>query len=201
MAVSLRERNKADKRRRILAAARRLFTERGYDGTTTRAIAQAAGVGTGTVYAYAETKLDLLFLLFDSEISAVIEARFTCLPDGPLLDRLVHPFLGFITHYASTPDLAWVMIKEMPFYAGSAESRYIELHTAFFARVAAVVAAEQQAGRVRPSVDPLEAALALFALYGGVVLTWARSGSWSVEAGEALLTRAFAVAVEGLTTR
>ena len=34
-----RERKKADKRRRIVAAATRLFISRGYEGTTTRAIA------------------------------------------------------------------------------------------------------------------------------------------------------------------
>ena len=38
-------------RERVLAAARRLFSERGYEGATIRDIAQAAGMSTGAVFA------------------------------------------------------------------------------------------------------------------------------------------------------
>ena len=41
----LRERNKRDKLRRIRDAATELFLQKGFDDTTTRAIAQRAGVG------------------------------------------------------------------------------------------------------------------------------------------------------------
>ena len=41
-----------DKHRRILDAALRVFAARGYHGTTVPEVAQAAGVGTGTLYRY-----------------------------------------------------------------------------------------------------------------------------------------------------
>src|ERR1700759_1494762 len=45
-----------DKRRIILDAALRTFAERGYYGTNIPDIAQAAGIGSGTVYRYFDNK-------------------------------------------------------------------------------------------------------------------------------------------------
>ena len=45
-----------DKRRRILDAALKTFAARGYHGTTVPEVADAAGVGTGTLYRYFENK-------------------------------------------------------------------------------------------------------------------------------------------------
>jgi AcrR family transcriptional regulator len=55
----------AETRRRIPAAARRLFVTRGYGKTTIAAIAQAAGVATQTVYATFGSKKRILLTLLD----------------------------------------------------------------------------------------------------------------------------------------
>lgn len=47
---------KAETRLRILGAATRLFAKDGWDGTTTRAIATAAGIATGTLFNYFQSK-------------------------------------------------------------------------------------------------------------------------------------------------
>src|SRR5215203_1408635 len=47
---------KAATRRKILEAARRLFAEQGYDATTTRDVAAAAGIASGTLFNYFATK-------------------------------------------------------------------------------------------------------------------------------------------------
>lgn len=47
---------KSATRKRILQAARRLFTDNGYDATTTRDIALAAQIATGTLFNYFPTK-------------------------------------------------------------------------------------------------------------------------------------------------
>jgi AcrR family transcriptional regulator len=56
---SLRERNKEDKLARIEHAARRLFSKQGYDLTTTREIAERAGIGVGTLFVYFPEKRDI----------------------------------------------------------------------------------------------------------------------------------------------
>jgi AcrR family transcriptional regulator len=45
---------------RILQAARKLFARHGYDGTTTRDLAQAAGVAEGTIFRHFENKKAIL---------------------------------------------------------------------------------------------------------------------------------------------
>src|SRR6201987_3364148 len=69
----LRERNKLDKLRRIKEAASELFIRKGYDDTTTREIAVRAGVGLGTIFVYATTKRDLLFLLVNDGLKEVVD--------------------------------------------------------------------------------------------------------------------------------
>lgn len=61
--VGRRERNKQQKLERITAAASALFAERGIDEVTTQEIADAADIGTGTLFLYARTKGELLLLV------------------------------------------------------------------------------------------------------------------------------------------
>jgi AcrR family transcriptional regulator len=53
-----------DKRTAIIEAALRLFTERGFHGTSTAQISKEAGVATGTLFIYFPTKEDLINSLY-----------------------------------------------------------------------------------------------------------------------------------------
>ncbi|MCC5896563.1 MAG: TetR/AcrR family transcriptional regulator [Phormidium sp. GEM2.Bin31] len=50
----------AETRTRILASARRLFAHQGFEGTTTRALARAAGVAEGTLFRHFDNKKAIL---------------------------------------------------------------------------------------------------------------------------------------------
>lgn len=50
----------AETQTRILRAARKLFARRGYDGTTTKDLAQEAGVAEGTIFRHFENKKAIL---------------------------------------------------------------------------------------------------------------------------------------------
>lgn len=56
-----REQYAAAQKAHILEAAAQLFTERGFHRTTTKAIAQAAGLSEGAIYHHFDSKRDLLF--------------------------------------------------------------------------------------------------------------------------------------------
>ena len=61
-----------DKRARILEAALELFTEHGFKGTSTAAIAQQAGVATGTLFHHFKTKEELINELYkETKLSLV----------------------------------------------------------------------------------------------------------------------------------
>jgi AcrR family transcriptional regulator len=55
-------------RRQIVAAARQLFTEKGYSGATIEAIARQAGVAVETVYAVFGSKKNILSALVDVSV-------------------------------------------------------------------------------------------------------------------------------------
>lgn len=55
-----RQQQASARRQRILEAAVRLFAQQGVSGTTTRQIAQEAGVSEGLIFRYFPTKLDLV---------------------------------------------------------------------------------------------------------------------------------------------
>lgn len=60
----------------ILSSAQRCFAERGFHQTTIDMIAEAAGVGKGTIYLYFASKKDLMITLMErrsSEMQAMIE--------------------------------------------------------------------------------------------------------------------------------
>jgi AcrR family transcriptional regulator len=59
------EKNKGDKRPRLVDAARSIFAEKGYASTRVADIAERAGVGKGTVYEYFSSKEELLFAVFE----------------------------------------------------------------------------------------------------------------------------------------
>jgi AcrR family transcriptional regulator len=65
----------ADTRRAILEAARALFAERGYGAVTNKDVASAAGITTGALYHYVESKLDL-YAEVDRDMQRTIYERF-----------------------------------------------------------------------------------------------------------------------------
>lgn len=76
IAVPLRERQKAGRRRRIVEAARAQFLKRGYDATTIEQIAAAAEVSPVTVYNHYGTKGGLLLaVVADSDAHLVAKLR------------------------------------------------------------------------------------------------------------------------------
>jgi AcrR family transcriptional regulator len=159
-----RVRNKADKQARIAAAARELFEERGFDETTIRAIAERAGVATGTVLLYGESKAELLLRLFVDELAEEIEQSFLSLDRAAALpDQILHLLSGFVRRYARRPALARVYVKETLFVPPSPLTvRYETLTQDFIGRLAVIIAEAPD----RPaSIDPFILAAAVFGLY------------------------------------
>jgi len=65
---------KADiSRERVLAAAAKIFSERGYAGTTMRAVAQEVGLQAGSLYYHYRSKEELIEAVLDLGINGVSE--------------------------------------------------------------------------------------------------------------------------------
>ena len=98
-----------DPRERILAAATRLFAALGYDGTTTRMIAEAAGLNVATVAYHAGGKRDLYLTVMERahhiERAALEDAVAGLGADPGDLLTLVDRYVDFCARHPEVPAL------------------------------------------------------------------------------------------------
>jgi AcrR family transcriptional regulator len=187
----------ADTRERIRAAAWELFTSVGYEATTTHSIAKRAGVAAGTVFVHASDKADLLFLVMHERLAAVVEDRFSTVPDGSLLDRLLHVFGGLYRMYGEHPGVADAFVRNFPGATGPNAQRMMTLTFGFIHRVALLVADAQHRGEVAGDIEPLAAAQNLFGLYFMALMTWLAGHVTLENALVPLLRDAIALQIRG----
>jgi AcrR family transcriptional regulator len=166
-ALGRREQNKFEKRGRIIAAARALFTHKGFDATTTQEIADAAGVASGTVFTYARTKEDLLILVFHDEMMGVVERAYAAARDSDgLLNQTIIFFETFVAYHERDLPLAHALMRQLG-YVGSTDQRSLvsELMTSLLGRLAQLVQAAKDDGKVDATSALIPSARALFAIY------------------------------------
>ena len=98
---------KQQTRAKVLAAARRLFSEEGYEGATIRDIAAAAGMSTGAVFANFTDKSDLFREIMLADMTALGEAmRDAAERAKGVDDALLKMFSAGYTFYKSQLPLA-----------------------------------------------------------------------------------------------
>ncbi|WP_203071560.1 TetR/AcrR family transcriptional regulator [Falsiroseomonas ponticola] len=199
-ATGRRARNKRDKLDRIRNAALQLFSERGYDDTTLRQIAALAGVGFGTIFAYAHDKRDLLFLLYTEDISRLSTEPFRTLdPAQPFIGQLLHVFQGNYEVFARDPALARVLLREITFDMFSPSRRnHLPDRSLIIAGLGRLVAAAQAQGRIGTRWPPDLVALTLYSTYSGAVRAWLRSARPVAAEGIALLRSMLLLQIVGL---
>ena len=77
------ERMRAESRARIIEHGLQLFSERGYDATTVKMIAEAAGISQGLIYAHFPSKEALLVEIFEQSMRDVQESFALAEAEGP----------------------------------------------------------------------------------------------------------------------
>ncbi|HEY8573157.1 helix-turn-helix domain-containing protein [Phenylobacterium sp.] len=98
---------KQQTRGKVIAAARRLFSEQGYEGATIRDIAAAAGMSTGAVFANFTDKSDLFREIFVSDVIALTEAMRDAAQRGRTVeDSLLRMFQAGYAFYKNQLPLA-----------------------------------------------------------------------------------------------
>ncbi len=163
-------------RDRLLEAAEQLFAERGFDGTSIRDLAAAAGCNIASVNYYFGGKEKLyveiwrrhLHLLRDARISSIDKvlsesAGEPCLED--LLRSFAHAFIGPLVDESGGPRLIKLMAREMinP-----------HLHVSMFGDdvIKPTLSAMQQAlAKVCPELPASKVPLVVFSLVGQLIHT------------------------------
>jgi AcrR family transcriptional regulator len=168
-----REANKAEKLRRIEAAADRLFRERGYDATTTRDIAEAAEIGVGTLFVYFPEKLDLLVHLHREGLARVTtDALSRRDRSQPVADQLAGVFRALHAYWKPIRDLARTFNKELLCLPPERQQGVAQMTMGFFAGLATMVEEAKERGEVRPDVPSMQVAYQCFATYFLGLMLW-----------------------------
>ena len=98
---------KQQTRAKVLAAARRLFSEQGYEGATIRDIAAAAGMSTGAVFANFTDKSDLFREIMLTDMVALADAMREAASHGASAeDALLKIFTAGYRFYQTQLPLA-----------------------------------------------------------------------------------------------
>jgi TetR/AcrR family transcriptional regulator, cholesterol catabolism regulator len=199
----LRERNKRDKLSRIRAAALELFVSKGFDDTTTREIAARAGVGLGTVFVYAETKRDLLFLLVNDDLEDCIGRSLAALrADGSLYANLMAVMRIHFEYFGRLPVLSRQALREMYFYQeGKQSARFLATRAGLGRLMQDLVERAMAARLIHTDAAPDDVTRVLFAIYQVELRRWLASEEPDLEAGLAGLGRQLRVVLDGLAPR
>lgn len=167
---SRRERSKADKMRRILAAGEKLFSKQGFDRTTVQQIADEADVGVGTLFLYISDKSELLLRLFHSAVEAELKEAIRRLKAGRKFVPAVRRFLeDLIAPYEKNRELAKVFCREFLFHKGQIRAELDNQASEIMRALAEVIAIAQKRGDIDKGVDPSVSALHLYAIFNSTL--------------------------------
>jgi len=168
-----REQQRRETERLIQATALALFSAHGFEATTTKQIADAAGVAHGTVFLVAATKEALLVKILEARLREVVAARAQSLPGRRIVTQLVHVFDGLFDFYAGEPRLSRAFLKGIMFFAEPIARATYDEHVARFARyLAGLFDAAKARGEVAPRTRSAAAAGNVLALYVHVVVAF-----------------------------
>lgn len=178
---------KSATRKRILQAARRLFADQGFDATTTRDIALAAEIASGTLFNYFSTKEAIVAALANEAIGDALDASANASPDQAEtleedLFALVAAGLRKLKHLRKhLPSLLETSLSPLATTATGSQQD----STSFRVRQLEAVAALA----IRHGFAPLSTtALQLYwTLYSGVLVFWASDASAKQEETLALI--------------
>ena len=154
--------------REIVAAATRVFAEKGYAAASIQDVAEAVGILKGSLYYYFDTKEELLWkILVDVYDQALASLDESLASGGTALDRIRTFALRHVEFCAANRSGMTVFARE---HDSLGEERRRELdgrRGAYHRQLAAVIADGQREGSVRPEVDPLLATRALLGMASG----------------------------------
>lgn len=165
--AGLREKQKADREKRILKAAVTKFGAQGYRSVRIEDLAEAAEVSVGTVYNYYHTKGDILIATVAMEVEEVLASGAEIVTDPPpgvhdALCALIFSYYDHSLEYLSKEMWRSAMALSIEASATPNGKRYTELDQWLAAQVTDMIVALQYRGDVRADVDPVALGQVIF---------------------------------------
>jgi AcrR family transcriptional regulator len=172
-----RDERKARTRADLLAAARRVFVDRGFHAATLDDIAEEAGYTKGAVYSNFRGKDDLFLALLDEHYERRIEAHRELFEQLELADpEEARVAVARIIYAAYEREPAWwALVADFSTHASRHEelsARLRDLRERFLAAMAELIAAVGERQGLGYRLSTQEVARATGALLRGLMLDW-----------------------------
>ena len=157
----------------------------------------------GTLFVYAKDKRDLLFLVINDDLDAVLQrALVASARPGPLLDQLAELLGPIYAYFANEPELARPALREVVHYdrldssIGEQARRYLRRLDTWQDAIAGALSQAGRAGQIRLDVPAALLARVLFDVHLVEVRRWMGAGQPDPAQGQAMLRRMFAAVLE-----
>jgi AcrR family transcriptional regulator len=174
--AGLREEKKQETRTRIIEAAWKLFTGKGYAQTTIGAIAREARVGTGTVYNYFPSKEHVLAAHFSQQFAPVLKRIDATLRTGDPYTDVMTIIEAMWPYMFQEPEL---MREAMSVFFSAEDinkavgndltAELIRDDIEILGRLQLILEKGKATGKI---ADPIDTQLAALTIYSTLVTTW-----------------------------
>jgi AcrR family transcriptional regulator len=184
-------------RQRLLAAARKLIGERGYDAATVRDIAAAADLSTGAVFASFSDKAELFNEVILADYAQLLEQMDAqAAGENSTRATLVKLLAAAYAFHAEERSLVQAAISYSWVRSAEAERRARGGLRAILGRLEQVLRAGVQSGELSATLD---VSLIAEMLWDGYIANWRRAifEGWGLEALEARVASQVDVLLDG----
>ncbi|KNZ70064.1 transcriptional regulator, TetR family [Thermincola ferriacetica] len=160
----------SDKRQRIIEAAVKVFSSKGFHEAKVEEIAQIADVGKGTVYEYFSSKVELFQEILKSGMEFynknITEQLSASISATEKLKQVARLHLRFILEYK---DLAKVTMTEHAHFGREFRSWLMKMREEKFAAIENIIKSGIDRGEIRNEVNSRAAAMVFTGMMGGLV--------------------------------
>lgn len=164
------------KKKEILRAAREVFAENSYQGTSIKAIAKKAKIATGTFYLYFTNKEALINMIVEEmfhELLDCIKKERACFTDG--FDKLQASMEACIKLFVKEKNMAKILLIQVPGVNNAFNLKLIEIENELIKLTKEDLDELKNQGRI-PDEDTLVMALAFVGSFHQVIINWLRQG-------------------------
>ncbi len=165
-----------DKRTRILKAAARVFSKKGFFKSTVSEIAKEAQVADGTIYLYFKNKDDILISLFEDEMASVIrdiKQELSSLSTAEdKIRKFIEKHLALIDENRELAEVIQIELRQshkfMKEYSGTKFRDYVNI-------ISAIINEGQKNGEFNKNIIPGIAKIILFGSLDEISNYWVLS--------------------------
>lgn len=161
----------------VVAAAGRLFAERGYHGTSMRDLGRELGLLGSSLYAHVESKQDLLVEVVEEGARLFDEsAQRARLGGGSSSERLRSLITGHVEVVLDNPDVVRTFLNEARMLDEDHRSRVIAARDHYEKAFREVIAAGAAEGEFRADADPKIASIFVLSILNAIERWYQPSG-------------------------